>query len=59
MLLGYTKGVTAKDDTLPPRLTREPIGENRQHLITEEEVKTLVGDYYRLRGWDAEGRPAG
>ena len=51
------EGVTAKDDTLPPRFMQEPIGENKQHLITREELQTMVSDYYRLRGWDQEGRP--
>jgi aldehyde:ferredoxin oxidoreductase len=51
------EGVTRKDDTLPPRLMREPIGKNKEHLITEEELNRLVSDYYRLRGWDGDGRP--
>jgi aldehyde:ferredoxin oxidoreductase len=52
------EGVSRSDDRLPVRLTSEPIGENNEHLITEEELETLVSDYYRLRGWDEEGRLA-
>ncbi|MDW7651214.1 MAG: aldehyde ferredoxin oxidoreductase family protein [Bacillota bacterium] len=51
------EGVTAKDDTLPLRLMREPIGDKKQHLITEEELHYLVQDYYKLRGWNKEGCP--
>ncbi|MBW2142518.1 MAG: hypothetical protein JRG97_15925, partial [Deltaproteobacteria bacterium] len=25
--------------------------------ITVDEMETLVGDYYRLRGWNSEGLP--
>ncbi len=51
------EGVTCKDDTLPPRFMREPIGEDREHLITGEELKYMVADYYKLRGWDEKGIP--
>jgi aldehyde:ferredoxin oxidoreductase len=51
------EGLTAKDDTLPPRLMKEPIGENKEYLITEAELKQLVADYYALRGWDENGVP--
>jgi aldehyde:ferredoxin oxidoreductase len=26
-------------------------------VVTEEEIHTMVQEYYRLRGWDANGSP--
>lgn len=48
--------LTRKDDSLPSRFHREPIGSG--HVITENELEFMIDDYYRLRGWDKEGRPA-
>ena len=49
------EGLVADDDRLPDRLTREKL-EGGQG-ISAEEVRTLVQDYYELRGWDGEGVP--
>jgi aldehyde:ferredoxin oxidoreductase len=49
---GYTK----KDDTLPPRLLNEPIpaGPSKGEV---SELHRMLPEYYKLRGWDDEGRP--
>jgi aldehyde:ferredoxin oxidoreductase len=55
-LFNLGAGFTKKDDTLPPRLMEEPSspgggtgkGWRREPLLSE---------YYRIRGWDEEGRP--
>jgi aldehyde:ferredoxin oxidoreductase len=49
------EGLTAADDRLPKRFHEEPLQDGQ--CITPEEVSTLVGDYYRLRGWSGEGVP--
>jgi aldehyde:ferredoxin oxidoreductase len=49
------EGLKPTDDKLPSRLHREPL--ERGHHIEGAEIDTMVGDYYRLRGWDEEGRP--
>jgi aldehyde:ferredoxin oxidoreductase len=50
------EGLTRTDDFLPRRLLTEKLpGGNG---ITEAELTQLVGDYYRLRGWDENGVPA-
>jgi len=49
------EGLTSKDDTLPPRLFNHKLENNKG--ITRNELQKLVSDYYRLRGWDAEGVP--
>lgn len=50
-------GCTRADDTLPPRLLTEPLTEGApKGRVWEREP--LLDEYYRLRGWDREGRPA-
>lgn len=49
-------GCTRDDDTLPPRLLREPLTEGApKGRVWEREP--LLDEYYRVRGWDREGRP--
>ena len=50
------EGLTLEDDKLPPALHKEL--KKSGHVIKEEEMEHLLGDYYRLRGWNAEGHPA-
>lgn len=49
-------GVDQSQDTLPRRFTHEPLkeGASAGHVVP---IKEMVKDYYRLRGWDEEGRP--
>jgi aldehyde:ferredoxin oxidoreductase len=51
------EGWTAADDTLPPRLTSEPIpdGPAKGHFITPEELRLEIDDYYEARGWTKDG----
>jgi len=50
-------GFTRQDDTLPPRITREPMpaGPAKGRVCQLEE---MLGPYYRLRGWSVEGVPS-
>ena len=51
------EGITRKDDTLPPRLTKEPApkGPAKGHVV---ELEQMLNEYYRHRGWDVEtGKP--
>ncbi len=49
-------GFTKNDDSLPPRLTKEPMpdGPNKGSVLP---LDILLKDYYKARGWDEEGRP--
>jgi len=49
---GFSRG----DDTLPPRMLREPMPEGpaKGQVV---ELDRMLPEYYRLRGWDQEGRP--
>lgn len=55
-LFNLREGFTRADDTLPPRLLREPINDGSD-LIRPDELEQLLSDYYLLRGWDQEGVP--
>jgi aldehyde:ferredoxin oxidoreductase len=50
------EGLTMDDDRLPPRFYREALPETDK-VITEAEMDRLLKDYYRVRGWDDQGRP--
>jgi len=45
------EGVTARDDTIPERLTKEPApaGPCKGHVV---ELDRMLREYYKLRGWD-------
>lgn len=49
-------GFSRKDDTLPPRIVSEPMpnGPAKGMVCRLEE---MLDEYYRLRGWDADGIP--
>jgi len=54
-LFNLREGFTTKDDTLPPRFFKPlPEGGSRNRVVHLEEMLT---EYYKLRGWDKEGRP--
>lgn len=50
-------GFSRKDDTLPPRLTQEPMpaGPAKGSVCHLEE---MLAEYYELRGWTRDGIPA-
>ncbi len=51
------EGLTPEDDQLPGRLYREFL--KTGHNIKQEELEFMRSEYYRLRGWDENGRPPG
>jgi len=48
------EGLTAKDDTLPPRMLNESIF---PHLESGHPLGELLPRYYKKRGWSADGVP--
>ncbi len=58
-LFNIREGFERKDDTLPKRFMTEPLpGEpGKGRLISKEDLDVLLDEYYRLRGWDAHGKP--
>ena len=55
-LFNNKAGLTRKDDSLPPRMLKEPLteGASKGHVVPLEQ---MLDEYYELRGWDHEGRP--
>ncbi|BAF59046.1 aldehyde:ferredoxin oxidoreductase [Pelotomaculum thermopropionicum SI] len=49
------QGLTRADDNLPARFFKEPLEDG--DVLPEENFRQMLADYYRLRGWDGEGRP--
>jgi aldehyde:ferredoxin oxidoreductase len=58
-LINQREGLTRLDDTLPRRFFDEPMQQGTTtagHHIDREKFADLLSRYYRLRGWDDEGR---
>jgi aldehyde:ferredoxin oxidoreductase len=55
-LMNIDFGIDANQDTLPRRFTHEPLkkGPSKGQVVP---VKEMVKEYYRLRGWDENGKP--
>ncbi len=55
-LFNLKAGLTAKDDTLPPRILQDPIktGPSKGRV---NQLKKMLPEYYQLRGWDKNGIP--
>jgi len=49
------EGLKPEDDRLPKGLHREL--KQTGHVLTEEELETMLSEYYELKGWDASGVP--
>jgi aldehyde:ferredoxin oxidoreductase len=58
-LFNLGEGLDARDDRLPRRFVDEPLpsGPHKGRRISDEDMDVLLTDYYRLRGWDSDGRP--
>ncbi|MDO8611806.1 MAG: aldehyde ferredoxin oxidoreductase family protein [Dehalococcoidia bacterium] len=55
-LFNNRAGLGRQDDSLPPRMTREPLtGASVQNQVVE--LAPMLEDYYRVRGWDDDGNP--
>jgi aldehyde:ferredoxin oxidoreductase len=58
-LYNMRTGRTHADDTLPERMFTEPIFSNmmKGKVIDREFFESQLQEYYRIRGWDKEGKP--
>lgn len=52
-LMNVREGVSKKDDTLPKRILNEVREDNAPPI----QLEVMLAKYYRLRGWDKEGKP--
>lgn len=56
-LFNLEAGLTWEDDTLPERFIKESIlVAGQERLVSEEAVERMRRDYYKVRGWNLEGR---
>jgi aldehyde:ferredoxin oxidoreductase len=55
-LFNNAAGMNRADDSLPPRITSEPLtkGASAGHVV---DLQPMLDEYYQLRGWDTQGRP--
>lgn len=58
-LFNLREGFSRKDDSMPPRMSLDPLpeGNPKGKVITEQDFETMLTEYYRLWGWDEQGRP--
>jgi len=58
-MFNVREGFTRKDDTLPYRIANDPLqgGKADGHVVKPADFNKMLDEYYRLRGWDKEGRP--
>ncbi len=58
-LFNVREGVRRADDVLPWRVMHEPIpdGPSAGMYCPPDELSGMLDEYYRLRGWDADGVP--
>ena len=56
-LINLSKGLTAKDDTLPQRIvTRRPDAPQGVENVPDS-LEKLIQEYYMVRGWSKDGEP--
>lgn len=52
------EGFTSKEDTMPPKVFKPLVGgPTAGQVVTRAEFETARAEYYRMAGWDEEGRP--
>jgi len=53
------EGRFRKSDMIPKRLMTEkmPEGQAKGHVVSDKIYNQMLDDYYKVRGWDKEGRP--
>ena len=58
-LFNIREGMARQDDILPARFLTEGLltGPTKGCVISPQDFEFMVNEYYKLRGWDNEGRP--
>ena len=57
--LNLREGLNRKDDTLPKRFFDEELrtGNSKGETVQKQEFEKMLDKYYKLRGWNKEGKP--
>ena len=54
----YINKTSMEDDRLPLRWLKEPVKYNvGKYIVKEEEWRSMISKYYKLRGYDEKGKP--
>jgi aldehyde:ferredoxin oxidoreductase len=55
-LFNYREGFTRADDVIPDRFFEEPltVGEKKGAVLTRNQFKTMMDEFYTKRGWNLE-----
>jgi len=58
-LFNVRDGLSRKNDTLPERISKDQLKRGRAegHVVSIADFNIMLDEYYKLRGWDEEGRP--
>lgn len=56
-MFNIREGFTSADDSLPPRIMNEMV--EAQDKALAEKMKIMMGEFYRVRMWEACGHPTG
>ena len=58
-LFNVREGFSRKNDSMPPRMYLDPLpdGNPKGKVVPEQDFQKMLTDYYRLWGWDEQGRP--
>jgi aldehyde:ferredoxin oxidoreductase len=53
------EGFSRKDDNLPERMEKDPLpsGKTKGKAVPRAEFEKMLSEYYKLWGWDDQGRP--
>jgi len=54
-IINLRQGLRPEDDSLPKRLTKEL--QRSDNLASKVRLAEMLQQYYRIRGWDEQGRP--
>ncbi len=60
-LFNVREGFSRKHDTVPYRITHEPLKEGppKGRVVEPEDFQKMLDEYYSLRGWSQDGIPTG
>jgi len=58
-LFNAREGFSKQEDTIPPRIHRDPLPEGRTKgkVVTQQDFEKMLSEYYKLWGWDDQGIP--
>ena len=58
-LFNIREGFSRKNDLAPPRVYLDPLpeGNPKGKVVPEQDYQKMLSEYYRLWGWDEQGRP--